>query len=68
MTRTHCIGLLGIILASFVILTAQQDSARKGRKTGFTSTVWPAIAHTSGIGSDRVPSCPFEENTNHASR
>ena len=38
MTRTHCIGLLAIIFASFVILTAQEDSARKGRKTGFTST------------------------------
>ena len=34
MTRTHCTGLLGIILASFVILTAQEDPARKGRKIG----------------------------------
>jgi hypothetical protein len=38
MTRTHCVALLGIILISFVILTAQEDSARKGRRTGFTST------------------------------
>ena len=38
MTRSHCIGLLGIILASFVILTAQETAARKGIKTGFTST------------------------------
>jgi hypothetical protein len=37
MTRTQRIGLLGIILASFVILTAQEGLSRKGRKTGFTS-------------------------------
>jgi hypothetical protein len=38
MNRALCASLLGIILTSFVILTAQADSAGKGRKNGFTST------------------------------
>jgi hypothetical protein len=38
MKRVHCIGVLGLILTSLVILTAQQDSAHKARINGFTST------------------------------
>ena len=38
MNRTRCTALLGIILTSFVILTAQAYSADKARKNGFTST------------------------------
>jgi hypothetical protein len=38
MKRTHCIGLLGLILTSLVILAAQEDSTHKARKNGFTST------------------------------
>ena len=37
MKRVHCIGLLGLILTSHVILIAQEDSANKVRKNGFTS-------------------------------
>jgi hypothetical protein len=37
MNRTHCTRLLGIILTSIVILTAQADSADKGENNGFTS-------------------------------
>ena len=37
MNRARCTSLLGIILTSLVILTAQADSADKGRKNGFTS-------------------------------
>jgi hypothetical protein len=38
MNRMRCNTLLGIILTSFVILTAQAYSADKARKNGFTST------------------------------
>jgi hypothetical protein len=38
MKRIHCIGVLGLTLTSLVILTAQEDSAHKVRKNGFTST------------------------------
>ena len=38
MNRTRCTTVLGIILTSFVILTAQAHSADKARKNGFTST------------------------------
>src|SRR5580700_1573111 len=38
MKWTQCIVLLGLMLASLVILAAQEESARKDRKTSFTST------------------------------
>jgi len=37
MKRTHCIGWLGLILTSVVILTAQ-EAAAKDRRDGFSST------------------------------
>jgi hypothetical protein len=38
MKRVHCIGLLGLILTSLVMLTAQEDSAHEVRENRFTST------------------------------
>jgi hypothetical protein len=38
MKRVHCIGLLGFILTSLVILTAREGSAHKVRENRFTSS------------------------------
>jgi hypothetical protein len=38
MKRAHCVGLLSLILTSFVSMTAQKNSAHEARENAFTST------------------------------
>jgi hypothetical protein len=38
MKATHCVGLLSLILTSFVSLAGQKNSAHEARKNAFTST------------------------------